>query len=357
MRLALLKSFLGYLQSLKSRAAIARLGLVGLCGLALWLELSVGSVRIPFQEVLAILLGGEPSTATWKTIVLTFRLPKALTAIATGIALPVAGLQMQTLFGNPLAGPFVLGIGSGASLGVAIVVTLGTSFGGLFGGALTGSWGRVGAASLGAAAVFVLVALVAQRIRSRETLLLLGLMFGYATNAIVTILLHFSNPDRVQSFLIWTFGSFGGVTWDRLGILAAAVAIGLAVAIAMANPLNVLLLGESAARSLGLSVRAVFAGTLVGSALLVGSVTAFCGPIAFLGIAVPHLSRSLLQTADLRALLPVVMLLGATLALFADWLAQVPSFSVVLPLNSVMAILGTPVVVRAILQRSRTVSP
>ncbi|MGD1902001.1 MAG: FecCD family ABC transporter permease [Geitlerinemataceae cyanobacterium] len=345
------------MQSLKSRAAIARLGLVGLCGLALWLELSVGSVRIPFQEVLAILLGGEPSTATWKTIVLTFRLPKALTAIATGIALPVAGLQMQTLFGNPLAGPFVLGIGSGASLGVAIVVTLGTSFGGLFGGALTGSWGRVGAASLGAAAVFVLVALVAQRIRSRETLLLLGLMFGYATNAIVTILLHFSNPDRVQSFLIWTFGSFGGVTWDRLGILAAAVAIGLAVAIAMANPLNVLLLGESAARSLGLSVRAVFAGTLVGSALLVGSVTAFCGPIAFLGIAVPHLSRSLLQTADLRALLPVVMLLGATLALFADWLAQVPSFSVVLPLNSVMAILGTPVVVRAILQRSRTVSP
>jgi len=335
-----------------SRRAIATIGLVGLCVLALWLELSVGSVRIPFREVLAILLGGEPSIPTWKTIVLTFRLPKALTAIATGIALPVAGLQMQALFGNPLAGPFVLGIGSGASLGVAIVVTLSGT--GLFGGMAIGSWGRVSAASLGAALVLALVMLVAQRIRSRETLLLLGLMFGYATNAIVTILLHFSNPDRIQSYLVWTFGSFGGVTWERLAVLGTVVALGVGVAVLLANPLNVLLLGENAARSLGVSVRAVFAGTLFGSALLVGAVTAFCGPIAFLGIAVPHLSRSLLKTADLRSLLPAVMLLGATLALFADWLAQLPGLAVVLPLNSVMAILGTPVVAQAILRRSRS---
>ncbi len=330
---------------LRSRTTIAAFSLGTLLLLTLWLELSVGSVRIPLGEMLTILLGGEPSNAAWKTIVFSFRLPKALTAIATGIALPIAGLQMQTLFGNPLAGPFVLGIGSGASLGVAIVV--------LVGGVWAGSWGRVGAASLGAALVLMLVAIVAQRIRSRETLLLLGLMFGYATNAIVTILLHFSNPDQIQAYLIWTFGSFGGVTWDRLGVLGAAVTIGTIAACALANPLNLLLLGETTARSLGLSVRAIFTGTIVSTAILVGAVTAFCGPIAFLGIAVPHLSRSLLRTSDVRKLIPTVALLGATLALLSDWLAQLPGLAVVLPLNAVTAILGTPIVVHAILRRSR----
>jgi iron complex transport system permease protein len=327
------------------RFTIAACSLGGLLLLTLWLNLSVGSVPIPLGDMLTILLGGDPSQATWKTIVVSFRLPKALTAIATGVALPIAGLQMQTLFGNPLAGPFVLGIGSGASLGVAIVV--------LVGGAWAGSWGRVGAASLGAALVLVLVAIVAQRIRSRETLLLLGLMFGYATNAIVTILLHFSNPDRIQAYLMWTFGSFSGVTWDHLGVLAIAVTIGTIGACLLANPLNLLLLGETAARSLGLSVRAMFTGTIVSTAILVGAVTAFCGPIAFLGIAVPHLSRSLVRTSDVRVLIPTVALLGATLALLSDWLAQLPGLAVVLPLNAVTAILGTPIVVHAILRRSR----
>ncbi|NJN61704.1 MAG: iron ABC transporter permease [Coleofasciculaceae cyanobacterium RL_1_1] len=329
---------------LRSRTTIAALGLGTLLILTLWLELSFGSVRIPLGEMLTILLGGEPTNPAWKTIVFSFRLPKALTAIATGIALPIAGLQMQTLFGNPLAGPFVLGIGSGASLGVAIVV--------LLGGVWAGSWGRVGAASLGATLVLVLVAIVAQRIRSRETLLLLGLMFGYATNAIVTILLHFSNPDQIQAYLIWTFGSFSGVTWDRLGVLGVAVMVGTIAACALANPLNLLLLGETTARSLGLSVRAIFIGTIISTAILVGAVTAFCGPIAFLGIAVPHLSRSLLRTSDVRQLIPTVALLGATLALLSDWLAQLPGLAVVLPLNAVTAILGTPIVVHAILRRS-----
>lgn len=328
---------------LNQRIAITTLVTSGLLLLTLWLELSIGSVRIPLGEILTILTGGEPTQAAWKTIVLSFRLPKALTAIATGIALPIAGLQMQTLFGNPLAGPFVLGIGSGASLGVAIVV--------LMGGIWAGSWGRVGAASLGAAVVLLLVAIVAQRIRNRETLLLLGLLFGYATNAIVTILLYFSNPDQIQAYLIWTFGSFSGVTWDRLGVLGFAVAIGVATACLLANPLNVLLLGEAAARSLGVSVRAVFTGTIVSTAILVGAVTAFCGPIAFLGIAVPHLSRSLLRTSDVRQLLPAVAVLGATLALLSDWLAQLPGLAVVLPLNAVTAILGTPIVIHAILSR------
>lgn len=329
------------LKCLRRRARWWLLG--GLFLAAIALNLSIGSVRIPLSDVLAILLGGEPERDTWTAIVLNFRLPKVITAILGGTALSVSGLQMQTLFGNPLAGPFVLGISSGASLGVAIAVLTGQA----------SSWGRVLAASGGAAAVLLLVVVAAQRLRSRETLLLLGLIFGYASSSAVTILLHFSALERVQAYLLWTFGSFGGVTWDRLGVLAAAVAVGLAIAVAMAKPLNLLLLGETSARSLGLRVRWLQVWTISSAAVLAGAVTAFCGPIAFIGVAVPHLCRALLQTSDPRLLLPGTMLVGATLALMSDWLAQLPGSSAVLPLNAVTALLGTPVVAHAILQQHR----
>lgn len=315
----------------------------GLLLAAIALNLCVGSVWIPLGDVLNILLGGEPERETWKTIVLTFRLPRVLTAILGGTALSASGLQMQTLFGNPLAGPFVLGISSGASLGVAIAVLNGQ----------VSSWGRILAACGGAAAVLGLAIVTAQQIRSRETLLLLGLIFGYATSAAVTILLHFSALERVQSYLLWTFGSFGGVTWERLGILAGAVVVGLAIALFVGKSLNLLMLGETSARSLGLGVRWLQFWTICSAAVLAGAVTAFCGPIAFVGVAVPHLSRALLRTSDFRILLPGSMLVGATLALMSDWLAQLPGSSAVLPLNAVTAILGTPVVVQAVLQRHR----
>ncbi len=316
---------------------------VGLFVVACGLNLSIGSVPIPLDEILKIVLGGEPETATWKTIVLTFRLPKLLTAIVAGTALSVAGLQMQTLFGNPLAGPFVLGISSGASLGVAIAVLVGSA----------GNWGRVLSASSGAAVVLGLIVIVAQQIRNRETLLLLGLMFGYAANALVTILLHFSSSERIQSYITWTFGSFGGVTWERMSVFGVTVFSGLGVAYLLAKPLNLLLLGEASARSLGLRVRELQFWTIASAAVLAGAVTAFCGPIAFLGVAVPHLSRALLKTSDTRHLLPAVTLLGATLAVLSDWVAQVPGTQTVLPLNAVTAMLGTPVVTHAILQRHR----
>lgn len=316
-------------------------GVVLLFLLILYVSLALGSVEIPAGEMLRIFWGQPPQDPTWATIVLTFRLPKAVTAMVAGVALSVSGLQMQVLFGNPLAGPFVLGISSGASLGVALVVLLGQ----------VGPWSRVLAASLGAAVVLGLVMLMARRVRSRERLLLLGLMFGYGVNALVTILLHFSSRERIQAYLTWTFGSFAGIPWQRMTLFVGLVLLGLLLAYGLAKSLNLLLLGDMTAIGLGLRLQRVQLLTLLSTAILAGTVTAFCGPIAFLGVAVPHLARSLWNTSNLLRLLPAVMLLGAMLALLADWMAQVPGQDIVLPLNAVMAIIGAPIVIHGILQR------
>jgi len=316
-------------------------GVVLLFLLILYVSLAVGSVEIPAGEMLRIFWGQPPQDPTWATIVMTFRLPKAVTAMVAGVALSVSGLQMQVLFGNPLAGPFVLGISSGASLGVALVVLLGQ----------VGPWSRVLAASLGAAVVLGLVMLMARRVRSRERLLLLGLMFGYGVNALVTILLHFSSRERIQAYLTWTFGSFAGIPWQRMTLFVGMVLLGLLLAAGLAKSLNLLLLGDMTAIGLGLRLQRVQLLTLLSTAILAGTVTAFCGPIAFLGVAVPHLARSLWNTSNVLRLLPAVMLLGAMLALLADWMAQVPGQDIVLPLNAVMAMIGAPIVTHAILQR------
>ncbi|MFP4219285.1 MAG: iron chelate uptake ABC transporter family permease subunit [Phormidium sp.] len=316
-------------------------GVVLLFLLILYVSLAVGSVEIPAGEMLRIFWGQPPQDPTWATIVMTFRLPKAVTAMVAGVALSVSGLQMQVLFGNPLAGPFVLGISSGASLGVALVVLLGQ----------VGPWSRVLAASLGAAVVLGLVMLMARRVRSRERLLLLGLMFGYGVNALVTILLHFSSRERIQAYLTWTFGSFAGIPWQRMTLFVGMVLLGLLLAAGLAKSLNLLLLGDMTAIGLGLRLQRVQLLTLLSTAILAGTVTAFCGPIAFLGVAVPHLARSLWNTSNVLRLLPAVMLLGAMLALLADWMAQVPGQDIVLPLNAVTAMIGAPIVTHAILQR------
>ncbi|PDW00782.1 FecCD family ABC transporter permease [Candidatus Viridilinea mediisalina] len=317
------------------------------------LSLAVGSVQIPLDQVLTILVGGEPTRATWTRIVYDFRLPKALTAMLAGGALAMSGLQMQTLFRNPLADPFVLGVNSGASLGVALVVlSVGAANTTLLAVAgLLGNLSLVVAACIGATTVMLIVLALAQRVQSSVTLLILGLMIGYLTSALVSLLLYFSIAERIHAYIAWTFGSFGGVTWSQLRVMAPTIILAMLLALMLTKTLNALLLGEAYARSMGLDVRRARLGIVISSAVLAGTVTAFCGPIAFLGIAIPHLCRALLRTADHRILLPACALVGATAALLADLAAQAPGSSAVLPLNAITALLGAPVVVWIILRR------
>jgi len=323
-------------------------------------SLAVGSVSIPLGDILKILTGSQGERATWTTILFKFRLPKALTAVLAGAALSVSGLQMQTLFRNPLADPYILGISSGASLGVALLVLGGVTVSGaafLGGLGLLGSFGIVVAASLGAGSVFALVIFIARRVSNSVTLLILGLMFGYITGAAVSVLLYFSAPQQIQAYLSWTFGSFGGVTWDQLTALAPVVGVGMALAALTVKPLNALLLGEHYARSMGVNLRRARLLILVSASLLTGAVTAFCGPIGFLGVAVPHLARAGQRGADHRALMPLCALLGASLALVFDLIAQLPGGNVVLPLNAVAALFGAPLVLVIILRRQSARGP
>lgn len=314
------------------------------------LRLVLGSVTIPLHEVVTILLGGEASKASWQQIVTIIRLPGAVTATLAGAALAVSGLQMQTFFRNPLAGPFVIGISSGASLGVALVVLGGSSL--LVTNGFQGDLGVTVAASLGAGLAMSVVLLVSRRVQSPMTLLILGVMFGYITGAMVSLLMYFSRPDQINGYISWTFGSFGGVTWASMRIFAPVVTLALLLAFTLAKPLNALLLGESYAQSMGLNVYRARLWILLSASILAGSVTAFCGPISFIGLAVPHLARSLFNTSDHRTLIPASILIGAIVALSADLIAQVPGAqNITLPLNAVTALFGAPVVIWVILRR------
>ncbi len=338
------------------RLGLRRLTLIALIGLllaAFLLSLAVGSVTIPLDNVVRILLGGTPDRATWADIIFKFRLPKAIAAVLSGAALAVSGLQMQTLFRNPLAEPYTLGVSSGASLGVAIVMlTAGATGSTLMASVgLLGDLGLATAAGLGAAATMLAVLLVARHVQSSITLLILGLMFGYLTSALVNLLIFFSLPERIQSFTLWAAGSFGSVTWSQMRVFVPLLLIGLGIASLLPKSLNALLLGENYARTLGLNVQRVRIGVIVSASLLAGVVAAFCGPIGFLGVAVPHLCRSLFNSADHRILIPTSLLLGGTLALIADLIAQMPGSQYVLPLNVITALFGVPVIVWVILRQ------
>jgi iron complex transport system permease protein len=319
---------------------------------AFLLSLALGPVSIPLKDILTVLLGGTPEKATWATIVVNFRLPKALTAVLAGAALAVGGLQMQTLFRNPLTDPFALGVSSGASLGVALVVLLAGTTGSvlLAGLGVFGDLGIAGAAIVGAIAVMVLVLSVARRVTNSVTLLIVGLMFGYAVGAVVSLLMYFSVAERIQTYINWTFGSFGGVTWRQMAIFAPAVIVGLGVALTLTKPLNALLLGETYARSMGIDLRRARVRIVTSTAILAGVVTAFCGPIGFLGLAVPHLARMAFRTTDHRTLIPACIALGGAVALIADVIAALPGSQIVLPLNAVTALIGAPVVIGIILR-------
>ncbi len=327
-------------------------GLSALLVICFLLSLTFGAVHIPVQEVLRILSGQEAARPAWGIILLDFRLPKALTAVLAGCALSVSGLQMQTLFRNSLADPYILGVSSGASLGVALLLlNVGTSGSFLLAGLdLSGDLSVAAAASIGAALSLGVILSVARRGRSVLQLLILGIMFSYITGALVSLLFYFSIPERVQAYLAWSFGSFGGVTWSEMKVMAPVLLTGLAAAFALAKPLDAFLLGETYARSMGLHTRRARLWILFSTSLLAGVVTAFCGPVAFLGLAVPHLCRGILRTSNHRRLIPAVCVLGAILALLADWVSQLPG-SAVLPLNAVTALLGAPVVIWVLLRQ------
>ncbi|MBV5260491.1 iron ABC transporter permease [Synechococcus moorigangaii CMS01] len=333
---------------LRWRSSSLFVGLGVLWGSLFFLNLGLGSTVIPWDQLLAIALGRPVDNPVWAEIVWQLRLPRAIAATFAGAALSISGLQMQTLFNNPLAGPFVLGINSGASLGVALIL-LGTGF---MGGVL-GNLSVAMAASLGAVAVLLLILAIARRIPHNGTLLILGLMLGYVSNSLVTLLLHFSPTEALRLYLSWTFGSFAEIQREQLPIFMVLIFAGGLLAFFQAKPLNALLLGKQYAQSVGLNLKATRRHIIVSTALLAGSVTAFCGPISFLGIAVPHLCRGLLKTVDHRLLVPAVTLLGSSLALLADIIVQLPGSELTLPLNTVTAMFGAPIIVVLILRRHR----
>ena len=323
------------------------------------LSIALGPVWIPLKQIVAILVGehtGGPGNFGF--IVYDLRLPRSFTAVLAGAALGIAGLQMQTLFRNPLADPFALGIASGASLGVALVLLTG---GASVSGVLVSSIGLAGdalvtAASIAGAVLALAVVLgLTRRVENPATVLILGLMFGYAASAFVTLLVAGTDPDKLQRWIAWGFGSFEGVDWQKLSIFAPLVIAGLAVSAGTTKQLNALLLGENYARSMGMNVRRMRLATMAGASVLGGVVTAFCGPIAFLGVAIPHMCRALLGTSDHRALVPATILMGGIVALAAQIVSLVPGDAGVLPLNAVTALIGAPVVVVVLMRNRRGV--
>ena len=317
--------------------------------------LFIGNIRIPLRHILEILFTGQSSTEQWVTIVREFRLPKVITAVLAGMALSVSGLQMQTVFRNPLAGPYVLGISAGASLGVA-VMTMGV---GLTTGYIAGAvsnWMIALAAFLGASAVLFLIFSVSLRIRDVMTILILGIMFGSITSSLISVLQYFSNEHALKSFTIWTMGSLHGVTFSQLKVLAPCVLCGLLVSLFSVKTLNVMLLGENYARSLGVNIITSRLLIFFSTGILAGSVTAFCGPIGFVGIAVPHICRMLFRTADQRILLAGSMLTGAIVMLVCDLITLIPGNGTTLPVNSVTAFIGVPVIIWIIVRNHKMAS-
>jgi len=316
------------------------------------LNISLGSVYIPFGKIITFLSGKSLEEKGWENIILQFRVPKAITAVLVGSGLGVSGLLMQTLFRNPLAGPFVLGISSGASLGVALAILAGMSLGkGITQLGIGGSWILTLAASMGAFTVLSVVILVSIRIRDSMSLLIIGLMFGSATGAVVSVLQFFSKAESIQAYLIWTFGSLGGLTWIELKVFIPVILLSLGWAVTLSKPLNALLLGDQYARSLGLNIRKMRLAIIIVTSLLAGTITAFCGPIAFIGIAIPHITRLLFNTANHNLLFPMVIISGAILMLFCDLIAQVPGMEYTLPINAVTSVLGAPIVIWLVIRR------
>ena len=329
---------------MKSRSTILFVSLSLLLVILFVLDLLIGSVHIPLRDILGAIVGADIDPAT-RLIVLDIRLIKAVVAILSGMALSVSGLQMQTLFRNPLAGPYVLGINSGASLGVALFI-LGMPLLGIATNSTLSSIGTAGAAWLGSALILAFVASVSTRIKDIMVILILGMMISSGVSAVVQILQYLSNEEALKSFVIWTMGSLGDVTANQLHLMLPAVLLGLVVSVAVIKPLNLLLLGEQYARTMGLNVRRSRYLIFLSTTLLAGTVTAFCGPIGFVGLAIPHIARMLFSNADHRILLPASALCGAVVLLTCDIISK----WLTLPINTITALLGIPIVIWVVIR-------
>ena len=318
------------------------------------LDLLVGSVHISLFQSVSALLSPSSADPQVSAILFQFRIPKAITAVMAGAALSVAGLQMQTVFRNPIAGPDILGISSGASLGVALFVL---STGWLFKGAAlfstSGSWGIVLAAWIGAGCMMLLVVLIASRLKDLMTVLILGILISSAVLAVVSLLQYFSSESSLKSFVVWTMGSLGSTTRDQLSVLVPSALTGLILALLSAKFLDAFLLGEDYAKSMGMNLRTAYLLVFASTSILAGSITAFCGPIGFIGIIVPHLARKIFRSPLHIRLIPATLLLGAIVMLVGDIISQLPGYETTLPINSVTSLLGIPIVIWIIFQQKK----
>ena len=317
-------------------------------------NLLVGSVSIPAGEVFRILSGGEAGKASWSFILWESRLPQALTALLCGGALAVCGLMLQTAFKNPLAGPSILGINSGASLGVAFVMLLfgGSVTAGTF--SLSGFLSVLSGAFIGAMAIMALILFFSTLIKSNVMLLITGIMIGYIASSAISLLNFFATAEGVQSYIIWGMGNFGGVSQQQMPAFASVTLLGLAGALMLIKPLNALLLGERYAENLGVNIRRVRNSLLVVTGLLTAITTAFCGPVAFIGLAVPHVARMLLGTSNHHSLLPVTILSGGAVALLCNLICILPGDAGIIPLNAVTPIIGAPVIIYVIVSQRKS---
>lgn len=317
------------------------------------INISLGSVYIPLKQLFLAFINGEVEKESWRSILFSYRLPKAITAIIVGSGLSISGLLMQTLFRNPLAGPFVLGISSGASLGVAILI-LGASFlGATVSGYAFSSWGHAIAASMGAFLVLSAVMLAAIKVRNTMSILIIGLMFGSLTASVISVLAYFSSANQLQQYLFWSFGSLGNLSWNEISALLAVFLIGITFVIFIIKPLNSLLLGENYAKSMGVNVKRTRNLTLISTSLLTGVITAFSGPIAFIGLAVPHLTKLLFSTSNHKILVPAVAISGAIIMLICDSIAQLPTSEYTLPINAITSLFGAPIIIWLLVRKRK----
>ena len=319
--------------------------------LTLLLNISFGQVSIPIKEVVKSILGSSVEKETWEYIITNYRLPKAITAILVGISLSVSGLLMQTFFRNPLAGPYVLGLSSGSSLGVAFVV-LGSSFlPAVIAQFFVSSYGIILASCIGSLFVLLLIVLVSKYLRDVMSILIVGLMFSSFTSAIVNILTYFSTAEQLQKYTFWSMGNIGNISWQNIGFLSIAIFIGTLLSIVSLKPLDALLLGENYAKSMGLNFKKTQNIIILSTSILTGSITAFVGPIAFIGLAVPHLAKLLFQTSNHKTLFIGTILIGSIIMLLCDLISQMPMSDVTLPINAITSLVGAPIVIWLIIKR------
>jgi iron complex transport system permease protein len=317
---------------------------------SLLLNVSLGSVSISVSAILEGLFSGNWERNSYEQIILNYRFPKALVAILAGVGLSISGLQMQTFFRNPLAGPYVLGISSGAGFGVAILILAGSIFG--FASYAMNPWAVAVAGTLGAGLILVLVSLVAWRVKDSMTLLIVGIMFGAAVSSIISVLAYFSGAEALKLYTIWSMGSLGGLGWAQVTLLSIVILLGLIPVIFSIRAFNASLLGESYAASMGISPIKLRWLMIISTGLMSGAVTAFCGPIAFVGIAVPHVTRIIWKTSDHRILFPASALCGSVLLLLCDAIGQLPGSAQSLPINAVTSLIGAPIVIALVLKRN-----